>query len=502
MPTGRSTAEDNLSNTDASLWLSGETPPFGWWNRWMIAFSIISVLATLTVLMTFYLHWDHIAKGKLYPQMIFMIFVSQFLSNMCTVPGYPTTVDTCSAQGFLNQYFTRVTWTWCMSLACTLAYKLIMSQTGLTFLGLNVSIWGINLLIQMLPMITGDMPGLPVSYLGRGICSIGRDAGKGGAAWQNPDNENLMWYTITSTAPLFLTVIITLIAVLLIEIWVLPAARNLEDHESAVKIEQLINFVLPYPIGALVMWTPTLVVAMIVFILVSEENWQLLIDLPLVVPNIIFTLFFTLYGLYITVIFFWNSKESRRRNLLFLRKIGLLKANDDIPGSSSSSSSGGNTESSARRGSRNGLGLGDNNDDLLQLQADFEKDDEYAAITDTLRDTLRLSATSRLSAWTGGRRSSLAGSMPRDRDSRRVAEQGLNGNRLPKSGRFSLGDLYLGDRRPSDNPIRPSGLSDVNESDSRISEISDRPSTISVSTIGRGSTAGVEMNPRFTPDRV
>ena len=65
MPTGRSIAEENLSNTDASLWLNGKTPPFGWWNRWMIAFSTISVCATLTVLLTFYLHWDHIAKGKM-----------------------------------------------------------------------------------------------------------------------------------------------------------------------------------------------------------------------------------------------------------------------------------------------------------------------------------------------------------------------------------------------------------------------------------------------------
>ena len=274
----------------------------------MIAFSIISVLATLTVLLTFYLHWNHIAKGKLYPQMICMIFVSQFLSNMCTVPGYPTTEDTCSAQGFLNQYFTRVTWTWCTSLVCALAYKLIMSQAGFTFFGLNVVIWGINLLIQILPMITGDMPGLPLAYLGRGICSIGRDAGKGGAAWQNPDNENLMWYTITSTAPLFLTVIITLIAVLLIKIWVLPAARNLDDHESAVKIEQLINFVLPYPIGALIMWTPTLVVAMIVFILVSQENWQLLKDLFLLRRTSFSHCSSPLWPVYHYHLF-WNSKE-------------------------------------------------------------------------------------------------------------------------------------------------------------------------------------------------
>ena len=145
-------------------------------------------------------------------------------------------------------------------------------------------------------------------------------------------------------------------------------------------------------------------------------------------------------------------------------RIGLLKANDDIPGSSSSSSSSGSSNggSSAGRGrSRDGLGLGGNNDDLLQLQADFEKDDEYAAITDSLKDTLRLSAASRLSAWSEGRRSRQDGSLSWDRDSRRVSRQGPNGNRLSKkdrfSDRFSLTEIIFGDRGTSDNPARPSG---------------------------------------------
>ncbi len=472
----------------------------------MIAFSTISVCSTLTVLLTYYLHWDHIAKGKLYPKMIFMIFVSQCLSNLCTVPGYPMTEDACSAQGFLNQYFTRVMWTWCMSLACTLAYKLITGESGLTFFGLNVAIWGSNLLIQCLPMITGDYPGLPVAYLGKGICSIGRSASEGGADWQNPENENLMWYTVTSTAPLFLTVIITGVAVLLIYIRVLPVVGELEDQDSSIKIRRLIRNALPYPVGALVAWTPTLVVAMIVFILVSEENWYLLLKLPLVVPNIFFTLFFTLYGLYITIVFFIFSRESRRRNFNLFKRVqrDFLKASGVAEQASSYSARDHHTGQSpkttcfttlvsalactcvsrplaeddddlrdeSRCGDRPGT-----DSDLLLLQADFEKDDEYAVIVDPLRETLRNSGASGLrgtgtrstfmSSW--GRDSTRTGSM-RDpssgKDKSRSATPDSNSfvPRISARDRFSLKDIqFVGGTANTEGSLsqRPSGLSDI-----------------------------------------
>ena len=89
MSTGRAIAEENLSNTDASLWLSGTNPPFGWWNRWMIAFSTISFCATLTVIVTFYLHWN---RHGVFIEMI-LDLCKPVVECFCTIPGYPITED-------------------------------------------------------------------------------------------------------------------------------------------------------------------------------------------------------------------------------------------------------------------------------------------------------------------------------------------------------------------------------------------------------------------------
>lgn len=340
-----------------------------------------------------------------------------------------------------------------MVLVSTLAYKLSTGNSGFDFKQLNIVVWLFNIVMQCLPMITGDMPGLPERFMGRGICSLGRDHADPGPEWQNPQNENLMWFNVTNTVPLFATFFGSMISSCWVIFVVLPVVRDLDNEQSAAKIYQLVRSVLPYSIGAMVAWTPTLVVSILVWTLVSQENFTLLVELPIVVPNIFFTLFYTLYGLFITVVFFYNSKECRRRNVLYLRKIGLLKASADDEGSSSSSSSSSPTPKPLWKAAG-----GTDADSLLQFTADFEEDNVYNQLAEPIRESVAGTIQTRASS-VSARISSFAGTSTRGSNRTSAGTGGNLTTHSEKSGRISMLSELSEGRSDSSYAERPSGLS-------------------------------------------
>lgn len=287
---------------------SATDPDFVFWQKTQIAVSALSMTGSLSVILTLLYHWNAMVKSKMYPKIIMMISLSDFMASFSNSWGYPLDENVCSAQGWMSVYFTRCVWTWSTILACTLAYNLCTGRESMSFLSKSVLVWGLNFVVQCLPYLSGDFYGLPEEFLGTGICSFGR---RYPGVKVELKVDNVHWYFYTYAVSLFLTIFITFTALGIVFFRVLPHVSVMNVPEAANKVRSLIFNASFYPIMTFLLWTPTLVVFMIVYYYFPDPYPS---DLTLVLPNLIFTTLFSTYGMWLSVFYFSNSKEALRRN--------------------------------------------------------------------------------------------------------------------------------------------------------------------------------------------
>ena len=356
-------------------------PDFIFWQNAQIIISVISMTGSLSVILTLLYHWKAMVKSKMYPKIILMISVSDFLASLSNSWGYPTNEDVCSAQGWMSVYFTRCVWTWSTMLACTLAYNLLTGKESLSFATKSMLVWGINFFVQCLPYLSADFYGLPDDFLGSGLCSFGRRY-EGVSKVVNVDNVH--WYFYTYAVPLFLTIFITFTALGIVFFRVLPQVSVMNVPEAANKVRSLIFNASFYPLMTFFLWTPTLVVFMIVYYYYPEPYPS---DLVLELPNLIFTVLFGSYGIWLSLFYFSNSQEALRRN----RRVFNYYYRGFVSFIRSFSS----PDSGSRSGQspmKEGLVSVDNltvntidSDDSFYFGTDFEEDDVYVDISAPVR---------------------------------------------------------------------------------------------------------------------
>jgi hypothetical protein len=253
--------------------------------------SFASGLVVLTVII-----FPSMIKRKLFVHTIVFISLSDMIANFVLAWGFPTSEAACACQAALLNFFLRASWCWTVFLSLNL-HNIVMS--GYPFLSLkqmHAICWGMNLLMELLPLTTQAHYGEDDNRDGNTVCYIA-----------NGDNKQASraWEMVTFSLPLIVSMSILFFCNIRI-------CLKYRDQDTRVlnkfpTINSVVGMLWMYPVCMILTWFPHLVISVL---------FNFGIDLPplAVDPGLLITFGWgSLYGVCLAVIFFVKGSEARRR---------------------------------------------------------------------------------------------------------------------------------------------------------------------------------------------
>ena len=127
------------------------------------------------VLLTGLVFWEHMVKNKIYMQMIMMLAFSLLIASIMSAFGVPSDFHFCEAQSAIVSFFFRAAWAWATMIIFMLYSYMGTGKMKVHFTVMNIILWGVNLLIEFLPMTDDVYYGEDDHRLGKTICSLRGD---------------------------------------------------------------------------------------------------------------------------------------------------------------------------------------------------------------------------------------------------------------------------------------------------------------------------------------
>ena len=229
-------------------------------------------------------------------RLIATISVCDFLGSLLLTVGFPMNGSLCEAQGFFFFFFSRGSWFFTVVLSIQLYCLLIYSKLMVPEVWVHVICWGTNIILAMVVFAHA---------------SYGSQEDDQGTQWcqiNDPDLQIALDYVIAVfLAPViicsFLLIIITSAA--LLKSYVLKSVTLSDRHW------QLLRIMLLYPTCMIVSWLPNI---LSYFIYLSYNDDDGLSPPPQLADfNYFSQPWGVLYGSFLSVVFFVNSSEARRR---------------------------------------------------------------------------------------------------------------------------------------------------------------------------------------------
>ena len=125
-----------------------------------IVIGVITSLFPLSVVFIMLYKYEKILCGKSFMWYILMIAISDTVISISIAMGFPKNdTPACYAQGFLSIFFSRSTWLFTVVLVLQLFSVIVRHKHILNVTYMNAIVWSLNIILQILPLTTGDYYG-------------------------------------------------------------------------------------------------------------------------------------------------------------------------------------------------------------------------------------------------------------------------------------------------------------------------------------------------------
>lgn len=280
-----STSNDDLrynqSNIDTEIFL--------------ILFSIISLLASSSLVFILLLRYDKLVKDKWLTHVVLMIAISDSFVSLSFSVGYPPKGPLCTFQGFIVEFFEKASWLWTDILILNIYGIVLYKKCLISIKNSHLIIWTVVILLSLLPFTEN------VTYGGVGNIT--------GCSFSG--NNNFSKWSALSHFLLLVSLLIIIILSFRIAIFVYTLNYD-SDNGIAVPLTQLdqriateatITMIL-YPTAMVLCWLPSQIFGLYVNISQDYSNNNRITD------NAMHTIC-PLYGLLLTLIYYIRTKGAK-----------------------------------------------------------------------------------------------------------------------------------------------------------------------------------------------
>ena len=262
-----------------------------------ILISVISLLATLSVVFILALRYKKLVEDKPFIFHIFMIAISDSMVSLSFSFGYPKQGPLCSIQGFIFMLFGRASWLFTLALIyqlyCLAIYQKVYLSNRISFR----LIWAITLFLQILPFCFKTWYGIASNLAGYESCYF-----------NGPGTEQFVFLWVTEQLVVFTSLVI-------LSLRVIVHAHCRSRQSLAIQNVSLITLsksikttVVLYPLSMLISWCPS-----IIYIFINNSNYLhgcLRYPHPIYIGSWL-NMLIPLYGCFLTIIFYIRTKDGR-----------------------------------------------------------------------------------------------------------------------------------------------------------------------------------------------
>jgi hypothetical protein len=290
----------------------------------------ISTLFPLSVVVILAQGYNTLVRGKSLIHYVMMIAIADTMTALTIAFGFPEPGSLCTAQAFLNFFFSRMSWFFTDVLIFQLFYIVVFKKYFLNVKYMHCIVWSVNILLQILPYITGTIYGADNDDLPNGknyeICNLGTGTGSIDTKWLQ------YAYNIELLISFFVIIILSIIVV----IYSLNMKSTKASHVYlAQRIRESWSIVILYPCAMLIAWVPSTIYGYYGNYLQNTDK-----EFPhhFFVINDYLSAINALYGPLLALIFYKKTLDARRAWMYNLRCILYVLTDVDMDDRSTCSS--------------------------------------------------------------------------------------------------------------------------------------------------------------------
>lgn len=236
-------------------------------------------------------------RQKIFMRMITIIAICDFIGCLTLLFGFPSSSSLlCTVQGVISICFLRASILWTVCLAWQL-YCLVLYQNMILYeYQMHLICWSITVALELAPLLTND---------------YGSDDVDNGRIWcyiKGAPNTATIWIITCFTLPLVVSICLIIAFCLRLSYHHRETKHNQSNHgPSNDRIKAVVDILKYYPIIMIICWLPNGIVSTLSNLIESTVS-----DLSLTSVTITLGIG-SLYGFFLTVLFFLNSTEARER---------------------------------------------------------------------------------------------------------------------------------------------------------------------------------------------
>jgi hypothetical protein len=254
-------------------------------------------------------------------RLIITISACDFLSTLFLTTGFPAANSSyCEWQGFAMYFFSRGSWFFTSALACQLYFLIVYEKLLISEKWTHVICWILNIILGC------------VVFEG---ARYGIDDDQVGAGWCFPEAKNKQIQHDYENATFLAPVIVCTFLLIIINMSILLQYYIFRSIKKSEKRRSLVLAMLLYPTCMVIAWLPY-IITYFFHESIGDDDDDYTSQFALFIEDV-FVGWGVLYGSFLAIVFFANSKEARRRwynmtirRLLVLFNCDLSSSDDSI----------------------------------------------------------------------------------------------------------------------------------------------------------------------------
>jgi len=226
-----------------------------------IVMGSISTLFPLSVVVILIQRYNALVRGKSLIHYVMMIAIADTMTALTIAFGLPDAGPLCSAQAFLNMFFSRMSWFFTDVLIFQLFYIVVFKKYFLNVKYMHCIVWPLNILLQVLPFTTGTRYGFDdgeVVFEHHIICYLGTGTGS--------FNTSLTWMQYAFNIELLISFFIIIVLSIAVVVYSLNVKSTKTSHVYlAQRIRESWSIVILYPCAMVISWVPSTIYGYYIF---------------------------------------------------------------------------------------------------------------------------------------------------------------------------------------------------------------------------------------------
>jgi len=263
-----------------------------------------SLLCSSVIFSTGVIFYQKLTANKIYMKLIMMLSLCDAMGSLGTMMGYPSLSSACEAQAILIFFFYRASWMWSTAISFSLYCQVMHGRLFVTFRTLFYFVWGLSILLEVLPIIFGltygncyrFAPSLPQATT-FGTLAID------GVPGESIEQKFKQWMGLSFVFPLAINLAIMFICHMFINFRVVPSLKS-SGTDTSKRVLRCLRTAQVYPLLMLVCWVPHITA----FLLVN--NVPAMADSAYLVIVLSFA-WGSLQGFWLFLLYFYRSQYSR-----------------------------------------------------------------------------------------------------------------------------------------------------------------------------------------------